>query len=147
MKHTVEVAGRRFTVEVGDLSARPIVAEVDGQRFEVWPADTPTVAGVTSIAPAAAPRAPVAGSASSARVVSPSTADTRSVPAPLPGVVGAVHVQPGSQVVVGQELVMIEAMKMKNTIRAPRAGRIETVLVSVGQRVQHGEPLLRYAAD
>ncbi len=147
MKHTVEVDGRRFAVEVGDLRARPIIAEVDGQRFEVWPAETPSVAGVTPIAPAAAPRAPVGARASSARVVSPSTADTRSVPAPLPGVVGAVHVQSGSQVVAGQELVMIEAMKMKNTIRAPRAGRVEAVLVRVGQRVQHGDPLLRYAAD
>jgi biotin carboxyl carrier protein len=147
MKHTVEVDGRRFTVAVGDLRARPIIAEVDGQRFEVWPSETPSVVGVTPVAPAATPHAPVAASASSARVVGSTNADTRSVPAPLPGVIGAVHVQPGSQVVAGQELVMIEAMKMKNTIRAPRAGRVETVLVSVGQRVQHGDPLLRYAAD
>ena len=145
MKHTVEVAGRRFTVEVGDLSARPIVAEVDGQRFEVWPTETPAAAG--SGARIAMPKVRETGSAAPAHAVGAAGGGTASVVAPLPGVVVAIEVQPGSQVVAGQTIVMIEAMKMKNAIRAPRAGRIETVLVGVGQHVQHGDPLVRYAAD
>lgn len=145
MKHTVEVAGRRFTVEVGDLNARPIVAEVDGQRFEVWPAEA------TAVTPAPTPvrpaPAPPAGSPTAAKAPEPAGASEATVVAPLPGIVAAVHVQPGARVAAGDALATIEAMKMKNSIRAPRAGRIAAVLVAVGQRVQHGEPLVRYADE
>jgi biotin carboxyl carrier protein len=40
---------------------------------------------------------------------------------------------------------VLEAMKMKNAIRATRAGRIADIAVSVGQQVNHGDPLLSFA--
>ena len=42
----------------------------------------------------------------------------------------------------GQELCVLEAMKMNNPIRATQAGLVKEILVSVGQQVQHGNPLL-----
>jgi biotin carboxyl carrier protein len=66
------------------------------------------------------------------------------VPAPLPGVIVAVSVQPGAEVSLGQELCVLEAMKMKNAIRAPRAGRIVSVHVAVGQTVKHRDVLVEY---
>ena len=65
------------------------------------------------------------------------------VTASLPGLVVAVRAQPGSDVAEGESLVTIEAMKMQNEVRAPRAGRVTSVSVTAGQAVKAGQPLFR----
>ena len=51
-------------------------------------------------------------------------------------------VQPGDAVEEGQTLLIIEAMKVMNPIRATRAGRVREILVENAQPVEYGEPLL-----
>jgi len=63
--------------------------------------------------------------------------------ATLPGLVVAINVADGDEVEEGASLLTIEAMKMQNEVRAPRAGRIASVGVSVGQPVATGVLLLR----
>uniref|UniRef100_UPI002AAFD0BB acetyl-CoA carboxylase biotin carboxyl carrier protein n=1 Tax=Geminicoccus flavidas TaxID=2506407 RepID=UPI002AAFD0BB len=48
----------------------------------------------------------------------------------------------GSEVKEGQTLLIIEAMKVMNAIRAPRAGRVVRVFVENAAPVEFGEPLL-----
>ena len=62
--------------------------------------------------------------------------------APMPGKVIAIRVQPGQAVAKGDELVVIEAMKMENAIRAPRAGTVKAVEAEVGQMVAPGRVLV-----
>jgi biotin carboxyl carrier protein len=64
----------------------------------------------------------------------------------LPGVVKAVKVQVGQEVAPGDPLLVIEAMKMDNVIRAVRSGAIAAVHAVEGHQVAHGEPLLEYEA-
>ncbi len=66
-----------------------------------------------------------------------------SVSATLPGLIVAVAVTIGAEVVEGDALVTIEAMKMQNEVRAPRSGRVTEVHVAAGSRVGAGDPLLR----
>ncbi len=61
---------------------------------------------------------------------------------PLPGVIAAVHVEPGQQVSRGQTLMVIEAMKMEHAITAPFAGRVERIHFALGERVPEGSELL-----
>ena len=68
----------------------------------------------------------------------------RPVRAPMPGMVVRVEVEPGQHVRAGQGVIIIEAMKMKNSIRSTRAGKITEVLVSAGQTVAHKQPLVRF---
>ncbi|MBI4570609.1 MAG: biotin/lipoyl-binding protein [Chloroflexi bacterium] len=61
---------------------------------------------------------------------------------PMSGVVQEVLVQPGDEVESGQVVIIVEAMKMQNELRARRAGTVKAVYASAGQRVEQGTPLL-----
>lgn len=60
--------------------------------------------------------------------------------APSPG--AAPFVKVGDTVTEGQTLLIIEAMKTMNQIPAPRAGRVTQIIISDGQPVEYGEPML-----
>jgi 3-methylcrotonyl-CoA carboxylase alpha subunit len=62
--------------------------------------------------------------------------------APMPGKVIAVNVVPGDTVGKGDELVVVEAMKMENAVRAPREGRVKSVSARVGDMVSPGVVLV-----
>jgi len=62
--------------------------------------------------------------------------------APMPGRVAAVKVAPGQRVARGEEMVVVEAMKMENALRAPAAGVVRAVHVAVGDAVAPGRPLV-----
>lgn len=62
--------------------------------------------------------------------------------APMPGRVVRVLVHPGDDVADRQGLLVVEAMKMENELRAPRAGRVLEVLVTSGQTVETGRPVV-----
>lgn len=144
MKLRVTVDGRTFEVDVLDASARPVVAIVDGERFEVLPeggGPTPTSAG--RAAPGANGVTPSSSVAAPAAPTGP--ASRNAVLAPIPGVIVSLAVQAGQRVTAGQEVCVLEAMKMQNSLRAPRDGVIATVRVAPGQAVRHRETLLEYA--
>jgi biotin carboxyl carrier protein len=137
MKMRVTINDQEFEVEIADLKCRPIIATVDGQSFEVWPegsapaADTPVEA------------APVFQAAGGAPV--PLANPGKAVTAPIPGTIVAVLVKEGQAVKLGQELLTLEAMKMKNAIKATREGKIGAIHVQVGDQVRHSQVLIEYA--
>ncbi len=70
-----------------------------------------------------------------------------SVEAKMPGKVLDVFVEVGDQVAEGDKLAILEAMKMENTIRAPRDGTIATVGVTKGDNVQAGHTIITFEAE
>jgi biotin carboxyl carrier protein len=76
-------------------------------------------------------------------LVQPLGAD-KEVYSPMYGIVLSIAVRPGQQVKKGEQLLVIEAMKMENEIRAPREGEIKEIAVRVGQNVQPGQPLITF---
>lgn len=125
--------------------------EVENQGLRIRVAKT---LGATSPAVMVAPAAPAAA-APAATTSPPVTVPEAAVPAgdviPSP-MVGTVYLQaqpgappfarPGEEVAAGQTLLLVEAMKTMNPIAAPRSGRIVEFLVSDGQPVEYGEPLV-----
>jgi biotin carboxyl carrier protein len=60
----------------------------------------------------------------------------------IPGRVVAVSVVPGDGVTAGQQLLVVEAMKMQNELRAPREGTVGQVAVAPGRTIEVGDLLL-----
>ena len=136
MKYVVKVADQYYEVEIEDIRARPIIARVGDQEFEVSPENGAKLAiqketrEIKSIG------------------LSKQPASLNTTPgeltAPLPGTVIEIFVKAGDQIEAGQITLIIEAMKMKNSIRSTRAGKITEVLVSAGQTVAHKQTLVRF---
>jgi pyruvate carboxylase subunit B len=69
------------------------------------------------------------------------------VKAPMPGLVMKVLVTPGTEVTVGTPLVVLEAMKMENELRAVAPGVVEAILVEPGKVVEKGQVLVVLGAS
>ena len=97
---------------------------LDGFRFEPEALDerARTIRELTGAAAAASGPAPIV--------------------APMPGMIVRVAAQVGDQVQPGQGIVVMEAMKMENELRATSAGTVRAVLVSAGTAVEKGAVLL-----
>ena len=67
---------------------------------------------------------------------------TQKIAAPMPGKIVRVLVKPGDVVKLRQVLVVVEAMKMENELRATREGTVASVFVSEGQSVEAGTALV-----
>ena len=65
--------------------------------------------------------------------------------APMPGMIVRISVAPGDTVVAGQSLIVMEAMKMENELRAAGAGTVTAVRVVAGTAVQKGAVLVELA--
>jgi len=128
------VNGQAHTVEVKEMAGTSATVLIDGrtERLEI----------ARDAVTAAPPAAPTAASAASAPPRSGQPAVGERVTAPLPGKVLSVAVKRGDGVRKGDELCVIEAMKMGNSIRAQRDGTVREVLVAPGQTVAFATPLL-----
>lgn len=109
--------------------------KVDGQVYnvEVGPQGV-----ISSVSPISTQTVPVQSAQLSA-------VDAESVDAPLAGNIFKVLVQPGAEVVEGDVLLILEAMKMETEIRASRNGTVQDILTKEGDAVAVGTPLLSLA--
>jgi propionyl-CoA carboxylase alpha chain len=71
-----------------------------------------------------------------------STVNAKQVLSPMPGVIVAVKAKPGQKVVAGEELLTLEAMKMRNKIHAQADGTVKEIKVKVGATVEDSEVLV-----
>jgi pyruvate carboxylase subunit B len=71
----------------------------------------------------------------------------RPVRAPMPGMVVRVEVEPGQRVAPGQGVVIVEAMKMENELKADGGGIVSRVHVSAGQPVEKGLVLIEFEVE
>ena len=145
MKYKITVSDKTYEVEIEDINKRPVVAFVDGDRFEVMPenadqAETRKEAGRKTESKTFNPN-PATAAASSPNLALSGNTQT----APLPGTVIEVFVKPGDKVEAGQVILVIEAMKMKNSIRSVYSGTVGEVFVSTGQSVAHKQALIKFA--
>ena len=123
--HLVTIGDRVHRVIVRPGGSRgEYVLWLNGHRFEVEALDerTRAIRELSGAAAAASGPAPLV--------------------APMPGLIVRVNVQAGDAVQPGQGLVVMEAMKMENELRAQSAGTVRNVLVTPGTAVEKGALLI-----
>ena len=139
MKITVRIEGTPFEVEINDLYQRPVIATVDGEQFQVWPEGEKAFQVQQPIK--------IESAHPSNTEKSYSGPVKHAIVAPIPGIIESILVKTGDEVAAGQAVCVLEAMKMKNTLRSPRAGRIADLKVTTGQQVGEGEELASFEID
>lgn len=122
MKHMITLNGRTYEIEVE--YAEPMRMD----EFKLY-------------APASGTPIPVQASGSAVQS-STIPVDGDAVAAPMPGTVLKVNVDVGDTVAENTVLCILEAMKMENEIKAPRAGTVKQVLISQGASVDTGAALV-----
>ncbi len=156
LRHPAFVKNQIYTRFVEDHGAELVQAD-HHQRFffhtDQAQSDTPALAGVKvdSIDPLAVlehgksegPTAPVAtapvGQAPAVEVSGPD--GTVAVPAPLQGTIVSLDISAGDEVHVGQQLLVMESMKMEHVVSAETSGIIRQLTVGQGDAVFEGHPL------
>ena len=125
----IRVEGKWYLVEVGDLSTDPAVVLVDGQKFEVKLEDIGTLIEDEKL-----PAENIAESGSMSNL-----SEFRS---PMPGTVITILVKIGEDVKVGQDLIVLESMKMQQTLKADYNGVVAEITVSEGDQILDGDLIL-----
>ena len=136
----VRVGNNWYNVEVGDLGQSPVQVTVDGDIFTVEVED---LAGRPSVRPRRGrTQTPGIMVPPPASRVNPTGGDGNFIRSPMPGRVISILVRPGESVTVGQEVCVVEAMKMEQSIRSPQNGVIKEIKVQPMDSVRTNDPLI-----
>ena len=150
----VRVGERWFTVEVGDLYASPVRALVDGEPVDVHIdsfapgglpdtlVETPEAHQARQPPPPPPPPDTTHDRTDQPRPTRSPAASAKTFTCPMPGVIVSVAVNVGDQVMTGDEICVLEAMKMNQSLRADFSGIVSAVYIQSGQQVLDGDPIV-----
>ena len=148
----VTIQGKKYHVEIPDPGATPLQVVVDGQPFDVTVSGvgtTVTPAPIRAEAPRPASEPPTLPPLPNVKVARPATPaganGGHDITSPMPGTLLSIDVKVGDAIESGQVVCVLEAMKMKNPIRANFAGTVSEIVASAGNTVAYGEVLVRLA--
>ncbi len=152
-----QLAANRFEVTVGDLAFEATLEEegdLPGAMIspemvapeEARPAPLPRVIAQPAPPSSPGPRPGPAARSSPGAETAPAGGRADVLAAPMPGVVLEVLVAPGTALRRGDPILVLEAMKMRNTIRSPRDAVVLEIAVEAGRPVGPGDPLVRLGA-
>jgi biotin carboxyl carrier protein len=151
MKYKIAVGGKKFEVEIGVIKDGSTQVKVNDEAYEVNIENFGEVTGTGAIKksiPAAVPPRTEKSKPIISQV--PKAADPDSAPAvgggavvaPISGLILEVKVEVGDTVTVGQELTVVEAMKMENSINSEISGKVLEIRVQAGAQVSTGDVLM-----
>ena len=141
-EYVLSIGGKEYKTAVKELNTETASVIVNGKEYEV---ELKELGAPQKIS---APRRPVQRPTAAAAAPAPTTdtgSNTRglagSVTAPLPGLVLELLVREGDEVKAGQDLMVMEAMKMENKIQSPHDGVVKRIFVQQGANVAEGDKL------
>jgi biotin carboxyl carrier protein len=151
MKYKIAVGEKKFEVEIGVIKDGLAQVLVNNQTYEVNIENYAEVTGTEVIkqsrpipvpSQAKAPVPPDITVSQETAPVSAPSADSGAVTAPISGRILEIKVKVGDTVSVGQELLVLEAMKMENSINSNISGKIRQIRVQAGDQVSTGDVLV-----
>ena len=139
-QYNFNINGNAYSVTINSVEGN--VADVTVvASYKVQLGGGQTISVQPSAAPAAAP-APQAAPAATAAPAPAASGAGKPVTSPLPGVIVEISVKVGDTVKAGQQVAVLEAMKMENAIEADHAGTVTAIHVNKGDSVLEGVPIV-----
>ena len=139
-EYKYKINGNLYNVTIGDIEDNIAHVEVNGTHYTVEMEKKPKAAPAPK--PVARPVAKPAAAPAAAPAAKPAAAGKSGVKSPLPGVILDIKVNVGDEVKKGQTLIILEAMKMENSINADKDGKVTAINVSKGESVLEGTDLV-----
>ena len=141
-EYKYKINGNLYNVVIGDIEDNIAHVEVNGTHYTVEMEKKPKAeVAPKPVARPAAP-APAPAPASTPAPAAKPAAGKSGVKSPLPGVILDIKCNVGDEVKKGQTLIILEAMKMENSINADKDGKITAINVSKGESVLEGTDLV-----
>ena len=145
-KYQLTINQTSYNVLIKEVTETTVTADVNGEIHVIAVENiqnvSPLLADTDQLVAAAptTPQVPVSsnGEVQPARVVKHSG----SVLTPIPGQIININVSKGDKVLIGQKLMVLEAMKLENVIAAPIDGTVKIIPISEGDVVQQGQLLI-----
>lgn len=138
-KFKFTIRGNKYDVEIQNIEDNIAEIEVNGTKYEVEihkevkQTKTPKLVRSKIVPPTDSDKA---------KTTKPGVALLKGIKAPLPGTILEIKVKPGDTVKTGDDLLIMEAMKMENSIKADRDGKIASIKVKPGDAVLEGDVLV-----
>ncbi|MFO8057093.1 MAG: biotin/lipoyl-containing protein [bacterium] len=143
-EYEYEINGKTYQVVIKEVSGDHAKVEVNGAPYDVRIKG----AGASSLKPAEPKPAQESAPPPSPQQPSVSPPAGEGVlTAPMPGVVIKLLVEVGDRVNTGEAVIIMEAMKMENEIKAAVSGTVKEIFVYGGDSVNTGDKLLRISSD
>ena len=140
-EYKYKINGNLYNIVIGDIEDNIAHVEVNGTHYTVEMEKKPKAAPAPK--PVARPVAKPAAAPAAAPAAKPAAASAKSgVKSPLPGVILDIKVNVGDEVKKGQTIIILEAMKMENSINADKDGKVTAINVSKGESVLEGTDLV-----
>ena len=135
----IKIGTESYDVEVGDISVSPVDVTVNGNIYSVDISKylknvQPKKRKITKKIPTRTKK--------QENITKNNNTVNNSVKSPMPGTILGLKVSVGDTVKVGDELLVLESMKMENMINSPIDGTVSKILISEGDSVQHGQELI-----
>ena len=139
-EYKYKINGNLYNVTIGDIEDNIAHVEVNGTHYTVEMEQKPKAAAAPK--PVVRPAARPAAAPAAAPAAKPAASGKSGVKSPLPGVILDIKVKEGDEVKKGQTIIILEAMKMENSINADKDGKVTAINVSKGESVLEGTDLV-----
>lgn len=142
-EYKLTINDNSYTVVIKDVTDDAVLAEVNGTQHVIY---IDTIENLTQITedttaqPVAA--SPAAPAPAPAKPTAKPAVGIGTILTPIPGQVLSISVSVGEQVRSGQKLLVLEAMKLENSITATMDGTVGEILVKEGDVVNQGQTLI-----
>jgi len=133
-KFKITVDGETFEVEVEEIKSKQSITKINKVSEELIRS--------AEREPEVKETKNVMSKPTSSAVANPTKTSKGVVTAPLPGEILSINVKEGDSVKKGDQLLVIEAMKMENEVFAPAGGTIKEIFVKPGDYVETGQKLI-----
>ena len=138
----VRVGPRWYRVEIDDINTDPVKVKVNGKEFEIILHDKPEVQSQMAYVEQPMEDSRDSETDRNEKTNGISSKPLKLVESPMPGTVLSISVEIGDYVSPGDDVCLLESMKMRQVLRSDIGGKVGSILVVPGESILDGAPIL-----